>query len=700
MTKALSLKLAVAAPKIIHQDQAGGVPGRHIYDHIWLSKLIINLAEVEEIDGAMVALDQEKAYDKIKHDYLWKVLEQYGIPGQFIQTVKSLYDIAYTSVFINGIGSTPFKVIRGVCQGDPLSCLLFDIAIEPLAETLRKSGLMGFKIPGRDKRVIATLFADDTTVYLSKEDDFGQLTEILNTWCLASGAKFNINKTEIIPIGNQDYRDILRTSRLMNGTTGTPIPGHIKIAVENEPIRSLGALIGNKIGQIEPWSRILEKIDSNLEQWSKSHPTMEGRCLIILMVIGAMTQYFAKVQGMPKIVEQKLEKRIHSFFWAEKTKTTINCQTIYAPKELGGYNLLDIEAKNEAIGLMWLQSYLNFSDKRPTWATVADALIAFYAPQGQGKIPQKLKINIFLQSWQTCTTKLPDDLRYMLKVANKYKVQLEGRAFSRNIIRQMPIWYHSESQDIRKMVHSHESECLRESHDVKTVYDVEKLARNLQTQGHKPRSNCGCSTCRETRLNTQCSNPHKCFLKAQSLLGKLPDKWNPMNELPEDYENVEPPLYDDVNLRPFNNKVTQYGTLTDAFRVFTEGRKCYKIPDLRWNNDYTNTPKIKAFTDGSCVNNGDRNASAGSGIYVSEDSHYNRSIKIPSELTQSNQVGEIIVIKETCEIIPKHIELHILSDANTVINGLVEGWKRWEDIGWIGIQNEWELQTTIARLLC
>ena len=53
---------------------------------------------MEEIDGAMVALDQEKTCDKIKHDYLWKVLEQYGIPGQFIQTVKSLYDIAYTSV--------------------------------------------------------------------------------------------------------------------------------------------------------------------------------------------------------------------------------------------------------------------------------------------------------------------------------------------------------------------------------------------------------------------------------------------------------------------------------------------------------------------------------------------------------------------------------------------------------------------------
>jgi hypothetical protein len=70
MTKALSLKLALVVPKIIHQDQAGFIPGRHIYDHIWLSKLIINLAEIEEKDGAIVALDQEKAYDRIKHDYL------------------------------------------------------------------------------------------------------------------------------------------------------------------------------------------------------------------------------------------------------------------------------------------------------------------------------------------------------------------------------------------------------------------------------------------------------------------------------------------------------------------------------------------------------------------------------------------------------------------------------------------------------
>jgi ribonuclease HI len=36
---------------------------------------------------------------------------------------------------------------------------------------------------------------------------------------------------------------------------------------------------------------------------------------------------------------------------------------------------------------------------------------------------------------------------------------------------------------------------------------------------------------------------------------------------------------------------------------------------------------------------------------------------------------------------------------SSVLNGLTRDWKRWEDTGWIGIHNNWEMQTTIARLL-
>jgi hypothetical protein len=60
-------------------------------------------------------------------------------------------------------------------------------------------------ITGIDKKLITTLFADNTTVYLSQYDLFDDLTDTLNLWCKASGARFNISKTEIIPIGSRTY---------------------------------------------------------------------------------------------------------------------------------------------------------------------------------------------------------------------------------------------------------------------------------------------------------------------------------------------------------------------------------------------------------------------------------------------------------------------------------------------------------------
>ncbi len=46
------------------------IPKRLIFNHIRLARAIINYAEIAGKDGAIIALDQEKAYNKIWHDYL------------------------------------------------------------------------------------------------------------------------------------------------------------------------------------------------------------------------------------------------------------------------------------------------------------------------------------------------------------------------------------------------------------------------------------------------------------------------------------------------------------------------------------------------------------------------------------------------------------------------------------------------------
>ena len=73
------------------------------------------------------------------------------------------------------------------------------------------------------------LFADDTTTFLAVDDDFGRLQALLDDWCIALTAKFNVKKTEVIPIGSSEFqRSVIATQRTKDESN--PIPEDIKIA--------------------------------------------------------------------------------------------------------------------------------------------------------------------------------------------------------------------------------------------------------------------------------------------------------------------------------------------------------------------------------------------------------------------------------------------------------------------------------------
>lgn len=80
LTKALTIRLAPTALHLIHPDQAGFLKGRRIDDHTELIKQMIHWCEAKEEDGMLVFLDQEKAYNKITHDFLWRSLETMELP--------------------------------------------------------------------------------------------------------------------------------------------------------------------------------------------------------------------------------------------------------------------------------------------------------------------------------------------------------------------------------------------------------------------------------------------------------------------------------------------------------------------------------------------------------------------------------------------------------------------------------------------
>ena len=278
LTKVMAIQLMDHAHQLIHPDQAGFILNRSIFNHIRLVKAILNYTEVSDENGSILALDQEKAYNKIKHDYLWKMLEAFNLPAPFIKTIKALYLNAQTQVAINGILSEPFQVKRGMRQGDPLSCPLFDLAIELLACRIRADrNIKGITIPGIEDPIKIKLFADDTNLFLNKDDRLDHVQRILNEWCKVSGARFNIEKTEIIPMGTIRHRENVIESRKINQEDSMQLPNDIRIARDGDTVRILGAWIGNKTNKIAPWELILNTIRTKLKLWERAHPTLNGK---------------------------------------------------------------------------------------------------------------------------------------------------------------------------------------------------------------------------------------------------------------------------------------------------------------------------------------------------------------------------------------------------------------------------------------
>ncbi|KAH9856133.1 hypothetical protein C2E23DRAFT_750105, partial [Lenzites betulinus] len=207
------------------------------------------------------------------------------------------------------------------------------------------------------------MFADDTTVFLKSTDSYNAMTKILETWCKASRAKFNVPKTIVIPIGPRESRNRLRESRTLEGGEER-IPPEVKILEEGEGTRILGAWLGPSYDETAPWGQIAQTIERNLSRWMKRRPTLKGKRTVLSIEVGSRTQYLAKVQGMPKQVEDRLEKAMTGFLWGTRMSAVTRDITERRQEE-GGLKILNIRARNEAVDLMWLRSYLDLSPSRP-----------------------------------------------------------------------------------------------------------------------------------------------------------------------------------------------------------------------------------------------------------------------------------------------------------------------------------------------
>ncbi|CAM5171508.1 unnamed protein product, partial [Natator depressus] len=200
VAKAISLRLGSVMADVIHPDQTYTVPGRSIFDNLFLVRDLLELGRRDGLSFALLSLDQEKAFDRVDHGYLLSTLRAFGFGPQFVSFLRVLYASAECLVRLNWTLTEPVSFGRGVRQGCPLSGQLYALAIEPFLCLLRRR-LTGLVLREPELRLVLSAYADDVLLVVQDPGDLARVEACQAIYSAASSARVNWVKSSGLAVG-------------------------------------------------------------------------------------------------------------------------------------------------------------------------------------------------------------------------------------------------------------------------------------------------------------------------------------------------------------------------------------------------------------------------------------------------------------------------------------------------------------------
>jgi hypothetical protein len=137
-TKLWSNRLMDQLQTRLSSEQKGFMANEGCLEHIFVLDTVLNSAKNDKRDLAVAWLDLYNAFGSVPHQLICCNLRQLGFPETFIEIVLDIYKDSTCKVRVGSSTTNPINVERGVKQGDPLSPLLFNIAIEPVLQLVKK----------------------------------------------------------------------------------------------------------------------------------------------------------------------------------------------------------------------------------------------------------------------------------------------------------------------------------------------------------------------------------------------------------------------------------------------------------------------------------------------------------------------------------------------------------------------------------
>ena len=191
----------------ISREQAGFRKSYSTIDHIFtLQNIASNCLFGRKRTKLYVAfIDFRKAFDTVRREVLWEILESQGLSSKMLRMLKGIYKKVLACVKQGNEQTNYFNCPLGVKQGCQLSPLLFSLLITEVAKRVARFGRSGYQLLPGTKEIYSLLFADDIALIATTPAGLQNQINHLKIAAEQLGLAANLDKTKIIVFRKGGY---------------------------------------------------------------------------------------------------------------------------------------------------------------------------------------------------------------------------------------------------------------------------------------------------------------------------------------------------------------------------------------------------------------------------------------------------------------------------------------------------------------
>ncbi|XP_021848080.2 uncharacterized protein [Spinacia oleracea] len=349
IAKCITHRMRTVLPSLISDNQNAFVPGRLMSDECLIAHellSLVNRTRARKNIYAVVKLDMNKAYDRVRWDFLFQALSKFGFPPSWVNIIRQCVSTVSYQVLVNGEPTRSFQPRCGLRQGDPLSPYLFVLCMEVFSALLRRAEqarlLQGISVCRGAPSVSHLFFADDALLFFRVSPDAcNQVVSVLSKFSAISGQIINHQKSfvKFSPNTPQDYRDFLAASLSLGQRL------------------SLGPYLGVPVdigrSRCSAFFGLVDIIARKLANFSSRNLSAAAKLVVINSVLVASITHVLSVFLIPKSICERIDSLCLRFWWrssdSSRGMSLAPSSIIHLPKGMGGLGVRKTATFNHAL---------------------------------------------------------------------------------------------------------------------------------------------------------------------------------------------------------------------------------------------------------------------------------------------------------------------------------------------------------------